>query len=122
LRKNNNFDKWQKVLLASSPGLPCVWEKGECMTAKCVRIVCTCKPSKSFAEDVHKFATKLQLEGVYQIIDVDHVRIIASGVKDKIDLFIDVLYKLGSTMKPFAIEVEPFLKDKDYRGIFRIIQ
>ncbi len=92
------------------------------MTAKCVRIVCTCKPTKSFAEDVHKFATKLELEGTYQLIDPEHVRIVASGVKDKIDLFIDVLYKLGTKMKPFAIEVEPFLKDKDYRGIFRIIQ
>lgn len=92
------------------------------MTAKCVRIACTCKPTKAFADDVQKFATKLELEGVYQVVDPTHVRIVAIGVKEKIDLFIDVLYKLGSRMKPFAIEVEPFVKDKDYRGIFRILQ
>ena len=89
---------------------------------KCVKITCIAQSSQKLSTNIQKQARQLQIEGILQIVDAHNIRIIASGPKEKIDLFIDALYKLGSAQKPFSLEVEPFLKDKDYRGIFRVIE
>ncbi len=88
---------------------------------KCVRIICTGKITKAFVEVLQKQARKLGVEGILHQVPPDSVRLIACGSIDSIESFVDFLYKEGAAKKPFSIEVEPFLKDKDYRGVFRII-
>lgn len=88
---------------------------------KCVKITCTIKMNKGFAENLLKQARKLSLEGTIHVVSDNIIKIIACGPKEHIDSFVDALYKEGASKKQFSIEVEPFLKDKDYRGVFRII-
>lgn len=72
---------------------------------------------------IQKHATALSIEGTVHIEDEEKVLIIACGVGDAVDLFLDELYKGYKNNKPSVAEVEPFLKgDKDYRGVFRIIE
>jgi acylphosphatase len=88
---------------------------------KCIKVTCMLKVTKVFADFVQKHAHKLALEGFLQIVTPDQIKIVVCGAKDNIDKFVDILYKEGAHKKPFSLEVEPFLKDKDYRGVFRII-
>ena len=50
------------------------------------------------------------------------VKIVACGIKDKMDTFIDILHQGSTASRPEDIEVEPFLKEKEYRGVFRVIE
>jgi len=74
---------------------------------------------------LHKFvqesAKKLELEGVAQLLSDEQVKIIVCGSKENIDEFIDVLYNGTSKFKLDNIEVEPFMRERDYRGIFRVV-
>ena len=88
---------------------------------KCVRIVCKCTHSKNLIDAIQKYAQKLSLEGILQIIDDQTFTIIVSGSKESTDRLLDGLYKIGSIAEPFSLEVEPFHKEKDYRGVFRVI-
>ena len=42
--------------------------------------------------------------------------------KEGVDAFLDELHKSAGAAELKEIEIEPFLKDKDYRGVFRIIE
>ena len=92
---------------------------------KCLKITFHGDLPKSFLKSVvQKHAQKLSLEGTVQRVHSDGLvtRVIACGTKDAIDDFLDLLYK-GVTEAEFnGIEVEPVLKDRDYRGVFRIIE
>lgn len=88
---------------------------------KCVRIMCNIKLSKQMAEAVQKFAKRLELEGALHTMAEDQIKIIVCGSKENIDAFVDALHQEGASKKEFSLTVEPFLKDKDYRGVFRII-
>ena len=70
---------------------------------------------------VQKHARMLDLEGTAQLFD-GKARIIVFGSVDQVDEFLDVLHKGMTTYRPEDIEVEPFRKDKDYRGVFRVIE
>ena len=91
---------------------------------KCLRITLTANFPEGFLHNfVQKNARKLNLEGVAQFLDSDRcARIIVCGLKDNVDLFVDILHKGSPKWAPKDIEIEPFLKDKDYRGIFRVIE
>jgi acylphosphatase len=70
-----------------------------------------------------KNAEKLLIEGLAQFMHDDkRIKIIACGDKEKVDLFLDILYKGAPKVSLDDIEVEPFVRDKDYRGVFRIIE
>ena len=89
---------------------------------KCLRITFSADFPEGFLQSfVQKNARKLDLEGMAQVSG-DMVRVIACGDKDKVDEFLDLIYKGTSKYIPEYVEVEPFLKDKDYRGVFRIIE
>lgn len=70
---------------------------------------------------IQKDARSLSIEGSIQLHD-GKIKIIACGKKDNIDKFIDLVHKEMAAYSEETIEVEPFLKDKDYRGVFRIIE
>ena len=92
---------------------------------KCLRITFQGDfPEGFFRGFVQKYAKSLSLEGTFQRINNDGktVRIIACGAKDAVDEFLDLIYKKTSSLSFDDIEIEPFFKEKDYRGVFRIIE
>jgi acylphosphatase len=66
-------------------------------------------------------AKKLEIEGVLQTVDEETVKIIACGAEDHLDDFLDDLYELFADSQSYVEEMEPFVKDRDYRGIFRVL-
>ncbi|MDP3889009.1 MAG: acylphosphatase [bacterium] len=91
---------------------------------KCLRITITADFPEGFLYNfVQKSARKCNLEGVAQVVEEDRqVRIIICGSREDVDQFLDLLHKGPSKFVPENIEIEPFLKDKDYRGVFRVIE
>ncbi len=80
-------------------------------------------PAQFLKKYIQKKALQLELEGMAQVIKpASIVRIIVYGLKDDVDKFIDFLHKNPGNIVPDAIEVEPFMKESDYRGIFRIVE
>ena len=89
---------------------------------QCLRITFTLDSESKFLQDtVKKYAYKLEIEGAAQVIE-GRIKIVACGMKDNMERFIDVLHKGSKTARPDDVEVEPFLKDKEYRGVFRVIE
>lgn len=90
---------------------------------KCLKITVLAHYSEGLLRTfIQKNACKLDLEGTAQAISPREIRIIACGIKDNIDTFLDILHKGSAQHTPDDIQVEPFLNKKDYRGVFRIIE
>lgn len=90
---------------------------------KCLRITFSGKfPADFLHSFVQKHAKKLNVEGTVQWTESKGVRIIVCGSKDSVDAFLDVLHKSPPSVVLENIEIEPFLKEKDYRGVFRVIE
>jgi acylphosphatase len=90
---------------------------------KCLRITMHIKIREGMLQDyIQKNAKKFNIEGTAQAVDKEVIKIIACGKSDNIDNFIDSLYEGYKDVRPTIIDVEPFLKDKDYRGVFRLIE
>ncbi|KKP35294.1 MAG: hypothetical protein UR26_C0007G0014 [candidate division TM6 bacterium GW2011_GWF2_32_72] len=70
---------------------------------------------------IQKNAAKFGLEGTAQFIEDGLVKIHACGAKDEVDNFLDLLHKSAAEKGLEDIEIEPFMKDRDFRGIFRVI-
>ena len=83
--------------------------------------MCGCEVSVELTEAIQKLARHLALEGFIQVVNPENLKIVACGSKDEIDTFLDTLYKVSVTKRPLELEVEPFIKEKDYRGVFRIL-
>lgn len=73
---------------------------------------------------IQKHAKKLELEGTAQRDDTDgqKIKIAVCGDVQALDDFIDVLYAGTKGFELHELEVEPFLKDKEYRKVFRVIE
>jgi len=71
---------------------------------------------------VQKYAQKLAIEGFVQNLDDGAVTILACGTSDKLDQFIDEVYKGSASTKVQDVAVEPVMQIKDFRGVFRIIE
>lgn len=69
---------------------------------------------------IQKSAQSLNIEGTIQNYD-EGVIIHSCGLVDKLDKFIDAIYKAIDKSKIKNMETEPFVSEKDYRGAFRII-
>ena len=90
---------------------------------KCLRIVMTGTfPANAFITLAQKNAQKLHLEGSAQLVTPTTLRIVICGPKESIESFLDLLHKDLNKHPLCELEVEPFIKDKDYRGVFRIIE
>ena len=92
------------------------------MKKKCLRIVITAPVPNNFLQSfVQNHAKRLNLEGTAQEIagKVKQIRINVCGLGEQLDEFIDALH---SQLDPEDIQIEPFLKDKDFRDVFRIIE
>ena len=90
---------------------------------KCVRIV-VCQVSKKdfLREVVQKNARALSIEGYAQFELSGGAKIVAYGHKENVDSFVDVVYREADVYGASDIEVEALSKDKDFRGVFRVIE
>ena len=91
---------------------------------KCLKITFSGFIPEGFLHNfVQKEAKKLNLEGVVQTLSGENrIKIIVCGGKDAVDDFVDVLHQGTARISPESIQIEPFLKDRDYRGVFRVIE
>ncbi|MCL4361330.1 hypothetical protein M1446_03175 [Candidatus Dependentiae bacterium] len=89
---------------------------------KCLKITCQipAKPS-GVMSSIQKVAKKYEVEGLVQLVEGE-MKMVACGKKENVDLFVDELHAICIQDPDQFLEVEPFLKDKDYRGVFRIIE
>ena len=80
-------------------------------------------PTQFLKKFIQKKALQLELEGTAQLVKSDSIiRIFVCGLKDHVDSFIDFLHKSPGSVQLNSSEVEPFFKEKDYRGVFRIVE
>ncbi len=90
---------------------------------KCVKVSLMIEHDEALVHDtIQKQARKLELEGVVYAAVAGELKIFACGHKERIDEFLDFMHKEAAKRKVEDVEVEPFIKDKDYRGVFRVIQ
>lgn len=91
---------------------------------KCIRLVFGPEIPEGFLSSVIlSLARSLGLEGTAQHVAAESVvRVIACGEKKEIDDFLDGILKELAKKKIVDYEIEPFIKEKDYRGVFRIIE
>jgi acylphosphatase len=90
---------------------------------KCLKITLVSNNSDGgFRDSVQNAARKLDVEGTVQFAEPNQTVIIACGSKENIDAFLDNLHQGFGITVPEDVQVEPFLKEKDYRGIFRILE
>lgn len=90
---------------------------------KCLRVSFT---SPSEDQVVHIFIQKqaksFAIEGTLKKSSQGFLQLIACGKKELVDDFVDQLHKGSKSCSLENIEIEPFLKDRDYRGVFRVIE
>jgi acylphosphatase len=90
---------------------------------KCLKITFSGKfPEDFFHTFIQKHAKKLNIEGTVQLLQDATVKIMVCGKKEAVDSFLEVLHKGAAGVLLDNIEIEPFLKEKDYRGVFRVIE
>lgn len=99
---------------------------------KCLKIIITIEPTvdepgKQVGDNllqnvIQKNARKYGLEGMAQPISCDKIKIIICGHKDHVDVFVDLIHKESPSENIGDIEIEAHLKDRDYRGIFRVLE
>ena len=99
---------------------------------KCVKIVLTdfvehCDSVENLYKMLKKNLSFDNVEGVVQPFSEDEVHLVVYGPKARVDDLVDALEEAvireGATAKHMmGFSVEPFLKDEDYRGVFRFVQ
>lgn len=90
---------------------------------KCLKITLTLDPKEGFLQNViQQNARKFELEGIVQALSSDKVKIIVCGEKEQVDFFVDSIHKESVETTIKDIEIEPYIKDRDYRGVFRVIE
>lgn len=90
---------------------------------QCLRITFSMEIPTDFFEDViQKNAHKLKLEGTVQRVGEQEVKIIICGNHEAVDEFIGSFHKEAANLYVEGFQIEPFVKDRDYRGVFRVIQ
>lgn len=90
---------------------------------KCLKIAFSAQGTDALIQDIQKKGTKLGVEGTIQLIPSEkELKIIVCGLKEQVDQFVDLLHKDAGRIGITDINIEPFVKVKDYRGAFRIIE
>ncbi len=89
---------------------------------QCIKIIVTGQvQSSAYKEAIQKQAQKLHIEGTLQNHEEVDLLIFACGQSDGLDELIDEIYKGTSDIKIRDVIIEPFINEKNYRGVFRII-
>lgn len=90
---------------------------------KCLKIALRASAPDSLIQEVQKKGSKLGIEGTLQFVPSENeLKIIVCGLKEQVDQFVDLLHKEIAKIGITDLNIEPFVKIKDYRGAFRIIE
>lgn len=90
---------------------------------KCLRIAIAMPHPAQLVSDLQKKGSKLGVEGTVQFLATEkELKIIVCGLKEQVDQFVDLVHKEAALAGVADINIEPFVKTKDYRGAFRIIE
>ena len=89
---------------------------------KCLKIrICGKVQGVAMRAYTKKSADSLKIEGSVQNADDGSVVIYACGLAANLEKLLDILYKGTSESKIEDLSAEPFVNEKDFRGVFRII-
>lgn len=90
---------------------------------QCLRITFSMDvPEDFFQGVVQKSAQQLGLEGTVQRVNDESIKIIICGKHEAVDEFIGHFHKAVGVASVENFQIEPFIKEKDYRGVFRVIE
>lgn len=90
---------------------------------KCVRIIFAYKNGWDFLEEyAKKYARSLDIEGIAEKEEKNTYAIVVNGKKEAVDTFVDKLQEMFVKKGVDDYMIEPFLKEEDYRGVFRVIK
>jgi len=90
---------------------------------KCVKINFHVPIKNKLLHDfIQQHARTQDLEGVAHIQMSGDVDIVACGATEAIENFLDALHRESATYAISNIAIESFVKSRDYRNIFRIIE
>lgn len=79
----------------------------------------------AFLEYANFLANKaiiLEIQGSVQRFDQNKLLVYATGDADKVESFIDALYVYDKSSEIDDVDIKPLDENKDFRGVFRIIQ
>jgi acylphosphatase len=89
---------------------------------KCIKIRVIGKvQSEGYKTLVQKTAQTLGIEGTLQHLETNGIMIHACGLSVNLEKFIDVLYRGVGKNDVQDLNAEPFVNERDYRSVFRII-
>jgi acylphosphatase len=95
---------------------------------KCVKMIITdYHDIDAFYKVLKKRAHMDNIEGVAEPISEEELQIIVHGPKDEVDDFVCAVEDAVSAVadqsnQDSGFMVEPFIKEEDYRGVFRFIK
>ena len=90
---------------------------------QCLRIMLYVQAYKdSYKDSIQKAAKKAGIEGTVQKATEKEITVFACGLKSHIDIFLDEMHQKVARKEFDYIDIEPFLKDRDFRGVFRVIE
>lgn len=90
---------------------------------KCLKIGIQMPNPSQLVGELQKKGSKLGVEGTVQFVASEkELKVIVCGDKERVDQFVDLLHKEAALEGVSDINIEPFIKTKDYRGVFRIIE
>jgi acylphosphatase len=90
--------------------------------SQCLYVSFEGKNAKKLVQAVQKKARELSLEGTAQTQTERKVLIMICGTKENMNDFVDLLHKEMAKKTIENLQIEPFLKTRDYRGVFRVIE
>jgi acylphosphatase len=74
-----------------------------------------------FDEFILQRASKLGIQGSLQVFDNNNLLVYAVGETESVEFLIDDIYGDASGANVEELNVKPLDEDKDFRGIFRVI-
>lgn len=90
---------------------------------KCLKIAIRMPHLGQLMGELQKKGSKLGIEGTVQFVASEQeLKVIVCGDKELVDQFVDMVHKEAALAGITDINIEPFVKTKDYRGAFRVIE
>jgi len=89
---------------------------------KCVRITFAVSEPDKVLESIKKKARSLELEGIAYHDQADEYAAVVHGEKEQVEKFIDAVHAIIIEAGSEDFYVEPYPKEEDFRGVFRVLQ
>lgn len=90
---------------------------------KCLKIMFNVEVDRMVIQQIIQRCSKdIVVEGVAQLFPEHPGKVIICGSVEDVDIFIDRMYEELAKSNVEEPVIEPFLKDRDYRGVFRIVE